>query len=300
MTRVPVVALVAFAVYGYATYAYATDWSHARTGGMANVNVQQWIGDLSLALPACATSGYLLFCLLGPRVMASREAMDPKGFMLAYNAYQTVFNVGVLGLFIHEIIALKQPMWGSKLPWSDNRTFKLLLGVWFHYNNKYLELLDTVFMVVRKKTKQLSFLHVYHHALLIWAWWFVCHLMAGNDCADAYFGAACNSFIHIVMYSYYLMAALGVSCPWKRYITQAQMLQFVVVFVHAVFVLREQHCPVSLPWAQMFVMANMLVLFGNFYLKAYASKTSADAPKKPPTTTTRAPSTRRTRSRKVD
>ncbi len=300
MTRVPVVALVAFAVYGYATYAYATDWSHARTGGMANVNVQQWIGDLSLALPACATSGYLLFCLLGPRVMASREAMDPKGFMLAYNAYQTVFNVGVLGLFIHEIIALKQPMWGSKLPWSDNRTFKLLLGVWFHYNNKYLELLDTVFMVVRKKTKQLSFLHVYHHALLIWAWWFVCHLMARNDCADAYFGAACNSFIHIVMYSYYLMAALGISCPWKRYITQAQMLQFVVVFVHAVFVLREQHCPVSLPWAQMFVMANMLVLFGNFYLKAYVSKTSAAAPKKPPTTTARAPSTRRTRSRKVD
>jgi len=50
----------------------------------------------------------------------------------------------------------------------------------------------------------------------------------------------------------------------------------------------------------MFVMANMLVLFGNFYLKAYASKTSAAAPKKPPTTTTRAPSTRRTRSRKVD
>jgi elongation of very long chain fatty acids protein 4 len=77
------------------------------------------------------------------------------------------------------------------------------------------------------------------------------------------------------------------------------MLQFVVVFVHAVFVLREKHCPTSLPWAQMFVMANMLVLFGNFYLKAYAGKKSAAAPKKPPTTT-RAPSTRRTRSRKVD
>jgi len=43
----------------------------------------------------------------------------------------------------------------------------------------------------------------------------------------------------------------------------------------------------------------MLVLFGNFYLKAYAGKKSAAAPKKPPTTT-RAPSTRRTRSRKVD
>ncbi len=33
---------------------------------------------------------------------------------------------------------------------------------------QYLELLDSVFMVLRKKTEQLSFLHCYHHCLLIW------------------------------------------------------------------------------------------------------------------------------------
>jgi hypothetical protein len=33
------------------------------------------------------------------------------------------------------------------------------------------------------------------------------------------------------------MAALKIKCPWKRYITQAQMLQFVIVFAHAVYVL---------------------------------------------------------------
>ena len=33
---------------------------------------------------------------------------------------------------------------------------------------QYLELLDTVFMILRKKTEQLSFLHVYHHCLLVW------------------------------------------------------------------------------------------------------------------------------------
>jgi len=299
MSRGVVGAIGVFAAYAYATYAYAFDWSHAK--GIENVNARAWIGDLSLALPACATSGYLLFCFVGPKVMAKREAFDPKGFMLAYNAYQTAFNVFVLGMFISEIITLKQPAWGSKMPWSDNRSFKILLGVWLHYNNKYLELLDTVFMVARKKTNQLSFLHVYHHALLIWAWWLVCHLMATNDCIDAYFGAACNSFIHIVMYSYYLMAALGISCPWKRYITQAQMLQFVIVFVHAVFVLREKHCPATLPWAQMFVMANMLVLFGNFYLKAYSKpKQGKAAAVTKPNETARSASVRRTRSRKVD
>jgi hypothetical protein len=32
-----------------------------------------------------------------------------------------------------------------------------------HYANKYVELLDTVFIVLRKKTQQLSYLHMYHH-----------------------------------------------------------------------------------------------------------------------------------------
>jgi elongation of very long chain fatty acids protein 4 len=291
------VPLCAFGAYGYATFQYAFAWSHAN--GIANVDAQRWIGELSFKLPLCATIGYLCMCAVGPRVMAKRQAMDPKGVMLAYNAYQTAFNVFVLGMFIHEVRALGLSAWGAKMPWSDNRSFKLLLGIWLHYNNKYLELLDTAFMIARKKTNQLSFLHVYHHALLIWAWWLVCHLMATNDCIDAYFGAACNSFIHIVMYSYYLMAALGVKCPWKRYITQAQMLQFVIVFAHAVFVLRENHCPTTLPWAQMFVMANMLVLFGNFYLKSYSTKTPAlaAAPAAKPAAT----SVRRSRSaRKTD
>ena len=43
--------------------------------------------------------------------------------------------------------------------------------IWLHYNNKYFELMDTVFMILRKKFDQVSFLHVYHHTLLIWAWY---------------------------------------------------------------------------------------------------------------------------------
>lgn len=33
---------------------------------------------------------------------------------------------------------------------------------------RYIELLDTVFMILRKKNQQLSFLHVYHHTLILW------------------------------------------------------------------------------------------------------------------------------------
>ena len=82
-------------------------------------------------------------------------------------------------------------------------------------------------------------------------------------------------FIHVVMYSYYAMALMGVAVPWKKYITQLQLLQFVVVFCHAVYVLLYTKCLKILPYSQICsVMANMLVLFGNFYAKSYRKASS--------------------------
>jgi GNS1/SUR4 family len=119
---------------------------------------------------------------------------------------------------------------------------------------------------------QISFLHVYHHGLMIWAWLYVCKLECGGD---AWFGAAVNSAVHVVMYSYYLLSGLGYSCPWKRYLTRAQMAQFCVCMVHAAYVLVVGNAPVGLAVAQAFVMLNMFVLFSQFYCKRY-SKAGAE------------------------
>ena len=128
---------------------------------------------------------------------------------------------------------------------------------------QYVELLDSVFMVLRKKTEQLSFLHVYHHCLLIWAWLYCLHL---SGCVDTFFGAGCNAAIHVLMYSYYLLTALNVPCSWKRYLTVAQMAQFVACAGQSLNVLfTPDACPPSLPLTQLFVMVNMLFLFGRFY-----------------------------------
>lgn len=39
-------------------------------------------------------------------------------------------------------------------------------AVWLYYIAKITELLDTVFFVLRKKDRQISFLHLYHHTLM--------------------------------------------------------------------------------------------------------------------------------------
>ena len=96
---------------------------------------------------------------------------------------------------------------------------------------------------------------------------------------DAYFGALLNSCIHVMMYSYYTLSLLKFSCPWKRYITQAQLLQFMSVVVYTavsfVIVYREGKAE-SKHYAcfvvQTFEMVSMFYLFSLFYSKAYKKK----------------------------
>ena len=161
-------------------------------------------------------------------------------------------------------------MWGN-FPESGKGGLVISFWVWVHYHNKYVELLDTVFMIVRKKNSQASFLHCYHHVLLIWSWFLVVKVSAGGD---SYFGGMVNSFIHVIMYAYYTMPIIGIKVPLflKKSITNCQKLQFCICLVHAVYVSFKGTCPLVLPATQAFVMINMLVLFTQFSNKAYAKK----------------------------
>lgn len=97
--------------------------------------------------------------------------------------------------------------------------------MWFYFLCKIVELLDTVFFILRKKEKQVSFLHLYHHAMMpICSWIGVKFLPGGHGTLLGLI----NSFIHIIMYSYYFLAALGPQFQkylwWKKYLTVMQMV----------------------------------------------------------------------------
>eukprot|EP00341_Mesodinium_pulex_P014499 CAMPEP_0116895424 /NCGR_PEP_ID=MMETSP0467-20121206/4945_1 /TAXON_ID=283647 /ORGANISM="Mesodinium pulex, Strain SPMC105" /LENGTH=316 /DNA_ID=CAMNT_0004566135 /DNA_START=29 /DNA_END=979 /DNA_ORIENTATION=- len=217
--------------------------------------------------PIFFTIAYLIMVYVGPKMMEKREPFDIKPYMFTYNLYQCVLNIWFVLAVIYEVYT--NPMftgvWGN-YPENSARSFRISFLVWVHYNNKYVELLDTVFMILRKKNNQISFLHCYHHVMLIWAWFLVCKVEAGGD---SFFGATVNSFIHVIMYGYYTLALMGISCPWKKWITKCQMLQFCLCLSHSVYTAWKGNAPIILPAAQAFVMINMLVLFGNFYKKAY-------------------------------
>jgi hypothetical protein len=119
-----------------------------------------------------------------------------------------------------------------------------------------------------KEQQQLTFLHVYHHGTIGIVWGYLLYIGHGNGTAA--FGCLINSVIHVMMYSHYLWTSLGYKNPYKKIITQAQLLQFMLCLSHAFFVtIYETILPRPLACLQIIYHAQMIVLFEGFYKTSY-------------------------------
>ena len=103
---------------------------------------------------------------------------------------------------------------------------KMAIVSWVFMMSKYIELLDTVFFVLRKKNNQVTFLHVFHHGMMPTSWWFGVKFVPGGF---GTFHAMLNAFIHFCMYTYYGLAASGEKFQKyanyiKPYMTSMQMV----------------------------------------------------------------------------
>ena len=178
--------------------------------------------------------------------------------------------------------------WGRHYSWvcqnveagtEEGSTAVRMVAVGYIYHiTKYLDFADTFFFVARKKTKQITFLHVYHHAIMPVYSFIQCRWLPGGQEA---FGAFINSFVHIVMYTYYLLSAFGPKMQpylcWKKYLTGLQLAQFCICIIRSLMVATGIvecgypwiHCLVTL----VFIEIPFLVLFLNFYRKAYTPRT---------------------------
>lgn len=121
------------------------------------------------------------------------------------------------------------------------------------------------------------FVAMYHINLLIKLFYFT---FAGGHST---FFAMLNSFVHIVMYFYYMIAAMGPKYQkyiwWKKYLTSFQMVQFIAIFAHQFQLLfRECDYPKGFMVWIGFHGAMFLFLFSDFYKTKYASHTRSQKP----------------------
>ena len=167
----------------------------------------------------------------------------------------------VFGFHIPNIFAISAPF-------SSDAEYFILI----HYLSKILDFCDTVFILLRKKTAQFSFLHVYHHATIITIWGYLLNTGYGGGAVS--FGAFLNSLVHVLMYSHYLLSTFNIHNPFKLILTQIQIAQFYLCVSQALLVActnAEKLFPTSLALLQLGYHTTMVLLFSDFLKKSKKS-----------------------------
>lgn len=226
------------------------------------------------------TIGYLLVVLIGPKWMEKREGFDLRKLLIVYN----FFLVGLSGWMLHEFIATTVfnpnfSFWCQPTDPTDTSEMQMrqLNVSWWYFFSKIIEYMDTFFFILRKKNRQITFLHVYHHSTVLFVQWLsVKQCPGGSGC----FAGMLNCFIHVLMYGYYMLSAFGPHMQkylwWKRYLTRLQIIQFLMVFIHTSYAIKHG-CGYSktLSWMLWVYMMSLFMLFSHFYNQAYKSKKEA-------------------------
>ncbi|KAL6329296.1 hypothetical protein AAG906_015505 [Vitis piasezkii] len=74
--------------------------------------------------------------------------------------------------------------------------------------------------------KRLSFLHVYHHTVVL----IMCYIWLHTSQSLMPVALVTNASVHVLMYTYYLSCTLGWRPRWKRVVTDVQIVQFMFSF----------------------------------------------------------------------
>jgi elongation of very long chain fatty acids protein 4 len=145
-----------------------THWS-AHGTSITNAPTKGWpLASASEA--AIVVAGYLGFVLLGSMVM---RAIPGDG--IKFPAASFAYNIAQMVLCSYMCVeaALLAHKHGYRLVCNDFVEERPPLAplLWVFYVSKVLDFADTFFIIAGKRWRQLSFLHVYHHATIFSMYW---------------------------------------------------------------------------------------------------------------------------------
>jgi len=245
-------------------------------------NLSVWeIHDMMLnnySIPFFATVIYILFVYFGRRYMEKREALSLQYPLASWNAILAVFSI----IGTYQTVPLYVGEWinGRGLTWELCHADLEATSTWTGYfiMSKIPELLDTVFIVLRKK--ELKFLQYYHHIITMWFCWLAGSHFVENGGAFA----AMNFSIHAIMYTYFTCASLHIRWPeWaRRSVTIAQISQ--MFFGTAFVIISAIACPndIFMVYFGFIMYTSFFVLFAQLFYDMMDKDTSKsrDATKK--------------------
>ncbi|CAG8726101.1 5379_t:CDS:2 [Funneliformis mosseae] len=232
---------------------------------------------------ACIT--YFAIVFGGQVFMKNRTVIKLRFIFQVHNLLLTLSSLALLILFAEQLIPIvfRNGIFYAVCN-NDAWTQRLELLYYLNYLVKYWELIDTVFLVLKKK--ELEFLHVYHHSMTM----ALCFSQLEGTTSVSWVPITLNLLVHVFMYYYYFRAAGGARIWWKKYLTTMQIVQFIIDLFFVYFCSYTYFTATYWPWmpnygscsgsesAAIFgcaLLSSYLLLFIGFYKKTYKKGATA-------------------------
>mmetsp|Transcript_3406 Transcript_3406/g.6705 ORF Transcript_3406/g.6705 Transcript_3406/m.6705 type:complete len:284 (-) Transcript_3406:646-1497(-) len=245
------------------------------------------LNEYTWSLPIIFIVAYLVVLFGGKAWMKNREPFQLSFIYPAWNFFLWVLSVAMfLGLAIplavHALSSSnpmeffcdpEEKMWqpGSQLFW-----------IYVFALSKFIELGDTVLLVMRKKP--VIFLHWYHHITVLAYTWMAVYVRSD----PGWIHGGVNALVHSFMYYYYWRAAVKKAPSWGRYLTLFQTTQMIVgiTVVGIFFTYNYFGKPCTCDQMEANVVSSVVmyasyfVLFAQLYMKKYTKKDKKKEEKK--------------------
>lgn len=248
-------------------------------------SIRGWMDSNWIQICSLATVSYLVFIFGVQSYMKDRQPFGLRTPLMGWSLSLAVFSIigacRVWPEFVHTLTT--QGLYATVcVPSFLEDDHVTGLWTWLFVLSKLPELVDTVFIVLRKQ--QLIFLHWYHHVTVLWFAWYS-YVEFTSTCR---WFMVMNYSVHALMYSYYAVKALKIPVPkvLAMVITSLQLLQ--MVFGCGVNILAYQYkkngraCAVSdnnLYWSFLMYTSYFSLFARFFYLAYFAPKANKVAKK---------------------
>ncbi|KAI0825120.1 elongase of fatty acids ELO [Trametes gibbosa] len=224
-------------------------------------------------------AAYLVIIFSVQAWMKDRSPYKLQFLFRLHNAFLSSGSLLLVLLIMEEVVPMYYKhgtFWA--LCHDDMWTSKLEFYYMINYYFKYIELIDTVFLALKKKP--LAFLHVFHHSATA----LLCYTQLNGKTSVQWVPIAINLTVHVIMYYYYYATAGGARIWWKKYLTTFQIVQFVVDLFVVYFATYSYYVASYLPhWPHLgscagtesaavfgcLLLSSYLLLFVKFYIDTY-------------------------------
>ncbi|KAI7899485.1 GNS1/SUR4 family-domain-containing protein [Cokeromyces recurvatus] len=179
------------------------------------------LSTLNEVIIGCIT--YFIVIFGGQYLLKNASPVKCKFLFQLHNAFLTVISFVLLVLLVEQLLPklVKHGLYYTICS-EEAYTQELELLYYLNYLVKYYELLDTVFLVIKKK--KLEFLHYFHHSMTM----ALCYTQLVGKTTVSWVPIVLNLTVHVLMYYYYFRTSSGAKIWWKQYLTTMQIIQFII------------------------------------------------------------------------